>query len=167
MTDPNQHEAPAPSDSLSARPALQREGTRSAPLLREPQAALPQRGTHGRLERADQPGRPVADHQQRAAQPAFAEPGEKPLPRVAGLTGGRLQPDEHRLAYKSLICPLRASRRPQASTWFNPSFAHRCFRSSEMLFQPVWKGAKTFSGQLHVRQRARAVTQPPSCWSSC
>ena len=37
MTDPNQHEAPAPSDSLSARPALQREGTRSAPLLREPQ----------------------------------------------------------------------------------------------------------------------------------
>ena len=40
------------------------------------QAALPQRGTHGPLERADQPGRAVADHQQRAGQPAFAEPGE-------------------------------------------------------------------------------------------
>ena len=45
MTDPNQHEAPAPSDSLSARPALQREGTRSAPLLREPEL----RGTPARL----------------------------------------------------------------------------------------------------------------------
>ena len=62
------------------------------------QAALPQRGTHGLLERADQPGRAVADHQQRAAQPAFAEPGEQPFPRVAGLTGRRVEPDEHRLA---------------------------------------------------------------------
>ena len=70
------------------------------------QAALPQRGTHGALERADQPGRAVADHQQRAGQPAFAEPGEKPLPRVAGLTGRRVEPDEHRLADKSRIYPL-------------------------------------------------------------
>ena len=70
------------------------------------QAALPQRGTHGPLERADQPGRAVADHQQRAAQPAFAEPGEQPFPRVAGLTGRRVEPDEHRLAEKLLVCPL-------------------------------------------------------------
>ena len=44
------------------------------------QAALPQRGTHGPLERADQPGRAVADHQQRAAQPAFADPAPAHVP---------------------------------------------------------------------------------------
>jgi hypothetical protein len=38
---------------------------------------------------------------QTAAQPAFAEPGEEPFPRVAGLTGRRVEPDEHRLADKS------------------------------------------------------------------
>ena len=80
------------------------------------QTPLPQRGAHGPLERADQPGRAVADHQQRAAQPAFAEPGEEPFPRVAGLTGRRVQPDEHRLADKSLIYPL-PPRPPARESW--------------------------------------------------
>ena len=52
--------------------------------------ALPQRGAQGGLNRADQPRCPVADHQQRAAQPTLGEPGQKPRPRVARLRRGGL-----------------------------------------------------------------------------
>jgi hypothetical protein len=49
------------------------------------QAALPQRRAQGALDGTDQHGRAVADHQQRAGQPALAELGQKALPGVTGL----------------------------------------------------------------------------------
>ena len=60
------------------------------------EAALPQRGTDGPLDRADQPGRAVRDDEQRAAEPALTEVGKQPGPGVAGLGRGGVQADEHR-----------------------------------------------------------------------
>ena len=75
------------STSLAPDGGRELNSPRSVAAARHPSSA----------ERADQPGGAVADDQRRAAQPALAEPGEKPLPRVAGLTGRRLQPDQGRM----------------------------------------------------------------------
>jgi hypothetical protein len=62
------------------------------------QAALPQTAREGAVERAHQPGRAVADPQQRRAQPAGDQAGEEVVPRVGGLRAGWAEPDEDRLA---------------------------------------------------------------------
>jgi hypothetical protein len=46
---------------------------------------LTQRGRHGALDRGQQPGRAVADDQQRASQAPLTQIGEEPLPSVCGL----------------------------------------------------------------------------------
>jgi len=58
------------------------------------QASLAQRRAHGALHRADQPGCPVADHEQRAGQAPLAEVGEEPGPGVPGLAGGRVEAED-------------------------------------------------------------------------
>lgn len=46
------------------------------------------------LHRPDQPGRPVADDQQRTGQAPLAQVGQERLPRVGRFAGSSLQPDE-------------------------------------------------------------------------
>jgi hypothetical protein len=54
-----------------------------------------------RSNRGQQPGRAVADDQQRAAQALLTQIGEEPFPCVTGLGGRGVQPDEHGLALGS------------------------------------------------------------------
>jgi hypothetical protein len=62
------------------------------------QAALAQRLRVGLLDRADQPGRPVADHEQRAGQAPLLQVGEEVVPGVGGLASAGRQADEGGLA---------------------------------------------------------------------
>ncbi|HUO37273.1 MAG TPA: hypothetical protein VMU34_05235 [Mycobacterium sp.] len=70
------------------------------------QAALPQGGAHGALDRADESGRAVGDRQQRTASPRSPSPARN-LPRVGGLTAGGLQPDGHRFAHAAMSVLFR------------------------------------------------------------
>ena len=60
--------------------------------------ALAQRLGVGLLDRGDQPGRAVADDQQRAGQAPVLQIGEEVVPGVGGLAGARRQADERGLA---------------------------------------------------------------------
>src|SRR5215218_2748743 len=62
------------------------------------QAALPQAVGEAHLDRADQPRRPVGDHQQRRSQPAVHQLTQEAGPGVVALAGPRGQPDQHRTA---------------------------------------------------------------------
>ena len=62
------------------------------------QAALPQRLGEHHLDRADQPGGAVGDHQQRRPQAAGDQLAEEAGPRVVALVGAGCQPQQHRAA---------------------------------------------------------------------
>jgi hypothetical protein len=61
------------------------------------QTALPQRAGHGALDRTDQPGRAVTDHQQGRAQTTRLEPVEEVVPGVVALVTSHVQADQHGL----------------------------------------------------------------------
>jgi hypothetical protein len=61
-------------------------------------ASLARRPREDLLDRADQPGRAIADHQQRAGQPTIGEILQEVVPGVGGLAGGGGQADEGGLA---------------------------------------------------------------------
>ena len=62
------------------------------------QAALPQRARERQLDRTDQPGRAIGDHQQRRTQPAGDQVLQEPGPWIGALVAARSKPKQHRAA---------------------------------------------------------------------
>src|SRR5712691_11549004 len=70
-------------------------------------APLPERLGVGLLDRGDQPGRAVADDQQRGGQAPVGEISQEAVPGVGGLPGAGRQADERGLAL--VVIPQAAS----------------------------------------------------------